>query len=71
MFWDQQILDQSYIKKPQIGQLANMLDLNGQILYSDQMVARLYTGAEACPFNTVLLLKTAGSGSGCFLVGKS
>lgn len=41
MFWDQQILDQSYIKKPQIGQLANMLDLNGQILYSDQMVARL------------------------------
>ena len=41
MFWDQQILDQSYIKKPQIGQLANMLDLNGQILYCDKLVARL------------------------------
>lgn len=41
MFWDQQILDQSYIKKPQIGQLTNMLDLNGQILYCDELVARL------------------------------
>ena len=41
MFWDQQILDQFRIKKPQIGQPANMLDLNGQILYCDELVARL------------------------------
>ena len=41
IFWDQQILDQSRIKKPQIGQLANMLGLDGQILYGDELVARL------------------------------
>jgi len=41
VFWNEQVVAEAKIKKPQIGELAKMLSLDGKILFCDELVERL------------------------------
>jgi len=41
IFWNEAVVEDSRIKKPQIGELAKLLKLNGNILFCDELVERL------------------------------
>ena len=41
VFWNEAVVAEAKIKKPLIGELAKQLDLDGKILFSDELVARL------------------------------
>ena len=41
IFWNEEVVADARIKKPQIGELAKMLSLDGQILFCDELVAKL------------------------------
>jgi energy-coupling factor transport system ATP-binding protein len=41
VFWNEAVIADARIKKPQIGELAKQLSLDGNILFCDELVARL------------------------------
>jgi energy-coupling factor transport system ATP-binding protein len=41
IFWNEEVVADARIKKPQIGELAKQLSLDGNILFCDELVARL------------------------------
>ena len=41
IFWNEAVVADARIKKPLIGELAKQLDLDGQILFCDELVERL------------------------------
>jgi energy-coupling factor transport system ATP-binding protein len=41
VFWNEAVVAEAKIKKPLIGELAKQLNLDGKILFSDELVARL------------------------------
>ena len=41
IFWNEEVVADARIKKPQIGELAQRLSLDGNILFCDELVARL------------------------------
>ena len=41
VFWNEAVIAEARIKKPQIGELAKQLSLDGNILFCDELVARL------------------------------
>ena len=41
IFWNQDILDESKIKKPQIAEVAERLGIAGNILYMDELIGQI------------------------------
>ncbi|MBI9044230.1 MAG: ATP-binding cassette domain-containing protein [Anaerolineaceae bacterium] len=41
IFWNEEVVEEARIKKPQIGELAKQLSLEGNILFCDELVAKL------------------------------
>jgi energy-coupling factor transport system ATP-binding protein len=41
VFWNEQVVSEARIKKPLIGELAKQLSIDGNILFCDELVAKL------------------------------